>query len=126
MAEQEPPAAGHGPPAAGHGLPAAGDGLPAADHAGRRARLRQRLADDGLDALVVTHLVNVRYLTGFTGSSGAVLIAGTDADSLLLTDGRYATQAQAQTPDLAHDIGRGSLAERDTDDGRHPAAGSSR
>ncbi len=39
----------------------------AADHASRRAALRAVLADRGLDALLVTDLLNIRYLTGFTG-----------------------------------------------------------
>ena len=46
------------------------DALPAMDVAGRAGRLRAALADAGIDALLVTHLVNVRYLTGFTGSAG--------------------------------------------------------
>ena len=46
------------------------------DTAGRRARLRAELrtADDPVSFLVVSDLVNVRYLTGFTGSNAAVLI----------------------------------------------------
>jgi Xaa-Pro aminopeptidase len=49
----------------------------------------------GAAALVVTHLPDVRYLTGFTGSSGAVALAGGRA--VLFTDGRYTAQAKAQT-----------------------------
>ena len=40
------------------------------DIASRLPRLRERMADAGCDALLVTHLTNIRYLTGFTGSSG--------------------------------------------------------
>jgi Xaa-Pro aminopeptidase len=40
----------------------------------RRDRLRALLVEHDLDALLVTTLVNVRYLTGFTGSAGEVLI----------------------------------------------------
>ncbi|MGH9083379.1 MAG: M24 family metallopeptidase [Acidimicrobiales bacterium] len=57
----------------------------------RLGRLRRRLADDGVDGLVVTNLVNVRYLTGFTGSA-AVLAVTPDA-AVLTTDGRYRTQS---------------------------------
>lgn len=65
----------------------------------RRARLRQRLTATGLDAMLVTDLVNVRYLSGFTGSNAALLIRA-DADTpVLATDGRYVTQAAAQAPD---------------------------
>lgn len=46
------------------------------------------------DALLVTNLKNIRYLTGFTGSAGMLLVTG---DRLLFTsDGRYATQAAEQ------------------------------
>jgi len=70
------------------------DTLPAMDVAGRPARLRARLRDADLPALLVTRLPNVRYLTGFTGSAGQLLV--TDADLLLITDGRYETQAAEQ------------------------------
>jgi Xaa-Pro aminopeptidase len=46
----------------------------------------------------VTSLVNVRYLTGFTGSNAALLV--TPEGVLLATDGRYTTQAAAQAPDV--------------------------
>jgi Xaa-Pro aminopeptidase len=48
----------------------------------------------GADALVVTHGPDVRYLTGFTGSSGAVALVGGRA--VLFTDGRYTSQAKAE------------------------------
>ena len=69
------------------------------DHAGRRDRLRATAADVGLDAVLVTNLLNVRYLTGFTGSNGALLLR-LDGDDVLGTDGRYTTQAGVQVPDL--------------------------
>jgi Xaa-Pro aminopeptidase len=57
----------------------------------RADRLVEQLADAELDALLVTDLVNVRYLTGFTGSNGLVLIdSGTRA---FATDFRYVEQA---------------------------------
>ncbi|QNJ90229.1 aminopeptidase P family protein [Mycolicibacterium fluoranthenivorans] len=65
----------------------------------RRDRLRQRLAIAKLDAILVTDLVNVRYLSGFTGSNAALLIRADDDTPLLATDGRYVTQAAAQAPD---------------------------
>ena len=71
------------------------------DHAARRARLAVALAAAGLDALLVTSLVNVRYLTGFTGSNAALLVPSDAADDpLLCTDGRYVTQVESQAPDL--------------------------
>ena len=67
----------------------------------RRAALRELLLAADVDALLVTDLVNIRYLTGFTGSNAALLVdAGGDAASRFGTDGRYRTQAQAQVPDL--------------------------
>jgi Xaa-Pro aminopeptidase len=65
-----------------------------ADVAGRLGRLRPRLADAGCDALLVTHLVNVRYLTGFTGSAGLLLVLPDEV--VLTTDGRYRDQAAEQ------------------------------
>ena len=61
----------------------------------RDATARRCSAPTGLDALLVTHLVNVRYLTGFTGSNAALLVHGRTATgrSVLCTDGRYRAQA---------------------------------
>lgn len=76
------------------------------DTAGRRDRLRNQLRDhSGADAqvaaFVVSDLVNVRYLTGFTGSNAAVLIDVSDpAGDRIATDGRYLTQVAAQVPDV--------------------------
>ena len=57
----------------------------------RLAALTESLTDAHLDALLVTSLPNVRYLTGFSGSNALVL--ATPAETLLITDFRYATQA---------------------------------
>ena len=64
------------------------------DVSSRLGRLRASFADAGCDALLVTNLTNVRYLCGFTGSAGTLLVRGDDA--LLFTDGRYATQSVEQ------------------------------
>ncbi|MBK5289907.1 MAG: aminopeptidase P family protein [Acidimicrobiia bacterium] len=58
----------------------------------RLDRLRARF--DGIDALLVTRLVNVRYLTGFTGSAALLLVTGDAAT--FVTDGRYRDQAADQ------------------------------
>lgn len=68
------------------------------DHALRRARLAAWLADAGIDALLVTRLPNVRYLTGFTGSNGQLLVGG--GRDVFFTDGRYGEQARREVPDL--------------------------
>ncbi|WP_138225474.1 M24 family metallopeptidase [Paenibacillus algicola] len=62
----------------------------------RAARLREIMDSKGLQALLVSSAVNRRYLTGFTGSAGYVLI--TKEHSYLLTDFRYMTQAPQQAP----------------------------
>lgn len=49
--------------------------------------------------MLVTDLVNVRYLSGFTGSNAALLVLAADATPVLATDGRYRTQAAQQAPD---------------------------
>src|SRR5690348_309137 len=58
----------------------------------RISRLHTRLGPD--DALLVTSLTNIRYLTGFTGSAGMLFLL--PGASILMTDGRYESQAQEQ------------------------------
>jgi len=60
----------------------------------RIGQLRRRLTRAGLSGLVVTHLPDVRYLSGFTGSSGALAV--TRRVARLFTDGRYTEQAAAE------------------------------
>ena len=50
--------------------------------------------------MLVTDLINVRYLSGFTGSNAALLVFADDRGPVLATDGRYRTQAAAQAPGL--------------------------
>ena len=66
--------------------------------AARADRLLEVLADRGLDALVVTNLTNVRYLTGFTGSNGACVV-GRD-ERVFFTDFRYVEQSREQVRDF--------------------------
>ncbi|MGW5054648.1 M24 family metallopeptidase [Actinokineospora sp. NPDC004072] len=79
----------------------------AESHAPRRDALRALLRDRELDALLVVDLLNIRYLTGFTGSNAALLV-GADGVDVFCTDGRYTTQAQRQVPELRHVIERDS------------------
>jgi Xaa-Pro aminopeptidase len=60
----------------------------------RAERLTGRLPDAGVDAVLITDLVNLRYLTGFTGSNGVALV-GPDT-RLFVTDFRYVEQAAEQ------------------------------
>jgi len=81
-----------------------------AREAGRRNRLRHVAAAAGLDAVLVTNLLNVRYLTGFTGSNAALLVRTDGSGDLFGTDGRYTTQAGIQVPDLQLVVDRGTVA----------------
>lgn len=75
-------------------LPADLAALPPLEIPTRLPRLRQSLPGVGCDALLVTHLTNIRYLTGFTGSAALLLVLPDDA--LLVSDGRYGEQASEQ------------------------------
>ena len=69
----------------------------------RLATLAEKLTERGLDALLVSKLVNVRWLTGFTGSN-AVVVAGPHVRRFV-TDFRYLTQATEQLdPDWEREI----------------------
>src|SRR5262245_31170787 len=78
-------------------------------HARRRAALRDQLRERDLDALLIVNLLNVRYLTGFTGSNAVLLLHAEDeARTIFCTDGRYLAQSQRQVPDLERVIDRRS------------------
>jgi Xaa-Pro aminopeptidase len=64
------------------------------DYTSRRHKLQEQLRKSKLDALLITHLPNVRYLCGFTGSSGWLIVSGERAT--FITDGRYSEQARAE------------------------------
>jgi Xaa-Pro aminopeptidase len=72
------------------------------DHGLRRGRLAQRLDELEVDALVVTRLPNVRYLTGFTGSNAQVVLGREGA--VFLTDGRYDAQSAHEVVELERRI----------------------
>ncbi|TCS84018.1 M24 family metallopeptidase [Tepidibacillus fermentans] len=60
----------------------------------RIKRLREELKERNLDGILITHSSNRRYITGFTGSAGNVLV--TQHDAFLVTDFRYTEQAAEQ------------------------------
>ena len=62
------------------------------DHAGRISKLRKSLGAHDIDAFLATNLTNVRYLTGFSGSNGQVLV--TPEEAFFFSDGRYAARAK--------------------------------
>jgi Xaa-Pro aminopeptidase len=61
------------------------------DHEDRMGRLRERVSDLDIAGLLITDLMNVRYLTGFSGTSGHLLV--TPNEAIFYSDGRYAARA---------------------------------
>jgi len=64
---------------------------------GRLERLRQRFDEKEIDGLFISQPANIRYLSGFDGSAGYLLITAQDA--ILATDFRYVAQAKRQAPE---------------------------
>src|SRR5712664_1203483 len=64
------------------------------DYKGRLARARLGLERRRLDALLVTHLPNIAYLCGFTGSAGVLVVS--HRECVFFTDGRYTEQAHQE------------------------------
>jgi Xaa-Pro aminopeptidase len=69
----------------------------------RPDRIAARLAERELDLLLVTDLVNLRYLTGFTGSNGMAVV-GPELRRFI-TDFRYVEQAASEVPDFDRERG---------------------
>ncbi len=63
----------------------------------RKADLRRKFNNLGIDGILITDLNNVRYLSGFTGSSGCIIL--TKKKSLFLSDFRYKEQIKAEVDD---------------------------
>ena len=85
----------------------------------RLARIRERLAREGLDAYFGVRGENSRYLTGFELRDGEEKVAGHSGQFLLsgeqlviLADSRYAIQAQAQAPEARPENVYGNFPER--------------
>jgi len=74
----------------------------------RADRLVAMLDEREVDALLVTNLVNVRYLTGYTGSNGVALVGLNDLRTFI-TDFRYVTQAEQQVHGFERRIGEQDL-----------------
>ncbi len=72
----------------------------------RRQSAVQAAVAVGADSLLVTHMADVRYLSGFTGSSGAVAVSG--GRMALFTDGRYTSQAKSEAAGLRVVIVKGA------------------
>ena len=74
----------------------------------RQKNLASAARQAGLDALLVTHLANVRYLCGFTGTAGALLlqVSGRGQKLTFYTDGRYTQQAHEEVQGAKIVIGK--------------------
>ena len=83
--------------------------MPLADtrFATRRRALAATLAAQRIDSILVTSPIHVRYLSGFTGSNGALLL-NKDLSARICTDGRYTTQIAEEVPDIEALIERSS------------------
>lgn len=64
------------------------------NYSGRKKKAGVAAKKAGVDGLLVTHLPDVRYLCGFTGSNAALVLVGGKA--VLFTDGRYTVQAKLE------------------------------
>src|SRR3989338_1013953 len=64
----------------------------------RLKKLHERLSSWKVDALLITTLENIRYLSGFTGSSGVIII--TSDRAFFLTDSRYDSQSRNEVDGL--------------------------
>src|SRR5258708_16047696 len=73
----------------------------------RQKNLREQLVNTRLDALLISHLPNIRYLCGFTGSAGLLLVYETG--SVFFTDVRYDTQSRAEVKGAKVIIARKAL-----------------
>ncbi len=73
----------------------------------RQKKLREHLATTRFDALLISHLPNIRYLCGFTGSAGLLLVE--EAESVFFTDVRYDTQAHEEVKGAKVVIARKSV-----------------
>lgn len=72
----------------------------------RLRALRARLAEQDADGFLVSHLPNIFYLCGFSGSAGSLVVTGSSA--ILFTDARYATQSRDEVEGARTRIVRGS------------------
>lgn len=76
------------------------------DHRTRQLRAHASLSKHHVDALLITRLPNVRYLCGFTGSAGALIVTAKQA--VFFTDGRYTEQARSEVQNAKVVIGLSS------------------
>ena len=73
----------------------------------RLARLRERMKKEGLDALLISSLPNIRYLTSFTGSNALCVV--TPRKAHFLTDSRYELQSADEVTGCTRHVVQGGL-----------------
>ncbi len=79
------------------------------DFLARQAKLREHLARTRFDALLISHLPNIKYLCGFSGSAGFLLME--ESGSVFFSDVRYDTQAREEVKGAKVVIARKSVLE---------------
>jgi len=77
------------------------------DYASRQQHLQQTIQAERLDAFVITHTPNLRYLCGYTGSNGLLLFL--NGRRTFFTDGRYTQQAREEVRGARIVIAKGPL-----------------
>src|ERR1700692_1335401 len=77
------------------------------DFRARQRKLREHLATIRFDGLLISHLPNIRYLCGFTGSAGLLLVH--ESGSAFFTDVRYDTQSREEVKGAKVFIARKAL-----------------
>ena len=73
----------------------------------RLKKLRGKLAENEIDGILITQSANRRYLSGFDGTAGYLIITAKQA--ILATDFRYTEQAEAEAPDFKIKLIGGNL-----------------
>jgi Xaa-Pro aminopeptidase len=80
------------------------------DFRARQKKLREHLATTRFDGLLINHLPNIRYLCGFTGSAGLLLVE--ESGSTFFTDLRYDTQAHEEVEGAKVVVARKAIFQR--------------
>ena len=78
-----------------------------AEYTARKRHFALTLMEQKLDVALITASINIRYLTGFTGSNSMLLL--TPTTSLLLTDPRYAIQVNQEADAKQKRVAKGPL-----------------
>lgn len=75
----------------------------------RISKLKRRLRDKGVDGLIISNPVDIRYLTGFIGDDSLALVTAGRAKVLIISDSRFEEQIAREAPDATVLIRTGSM-----------------